>query len=931
MAKPQTKKIKKDAVILTARDMLKGYVASNTDVNMYNMSPLQMIPMGEKDEDWKKWNLDWLERAGLRQLSTQSKRLVKNYHLANGILDKLDYMIAPENEFTNHVAAIAQDNQNVIPIKFFPLIPNVINILCGEFSKRDTRVIAKAVDEFSVNEAYEHKMQLLTQILVQKAEADKAEQLQQMGIDVNSKDPKVQQQVSQEMQAAEAMAEAEVKFKKYRGIAEQWANHILEMDNDRFNLYEMEALGFRDMLVTDREFWHVRVKEDDYDLELWNPTYTFYHKSPDVQYISEGNYVGRMRMMSIPDIIDLFGDKMTEDQLLSLKNFHRMLTNFPLVVDSMKSQENWYTDFSKPYNNGGKTNVTWQKWLDGQVGKAINGDNSAFAWYDLNNASEGLTLDINGPGMARVTESYWKSQKRVGHLTWIKKDGTLVQDIVDENFEVYEKPMYDTSLNKAKTKETLISGEHIDWIWINEVRYGVKINNSVSTYYTRNYSDFEPIYIGGDVIPFQFKGQNNLYGCKLPVEGRIFTERNSFSSSLVDKMKPSQINFNIVNNQIVEMLADEIGNVFVIDQNMIPRNSLGGQWGPNNFPMFHQVMRDYQIAAIDPSIRNTEGATNFSHFQAVDMTKTQQIMSRVELAKYFKEEAFSVVGITPQRVGQVTASETATGTQQAVNNSYAQTEPYFDQHMNYLMPRVRLMMLEAAQFLNATKPISRINYLNSDDENILFDIEGYRLLLPHFHVYARSTANVKALVEQLRQLAIQNNTAGGSLAEMAEMLTLQSPAEIIAKLKEAEANRQQQTQAQQDHEMQLQQQQQQFLDSEEQKNRDFQAEENQKQIDKDIYIAEIKALGYAKDQDLNNDSIPDPLEVQGFLHQQGLDYQNQVNKESEISLKRQDLLNKMKQHNDKMQLAKEKMKSDQVIEKEKLKVVKANKAKPKSK
>jgi hypothetical protein len=68
---------------------LKVYVANNSDDNIYNMSPLQMIPNKEKDEDWKKWNLDWLERAGIRQLNErESRKLIKNYHLANGILDK---------------------------------------------------------------------------------------------------------------------------------------------------------------------------------------------------------------------------------------------------------------------------------------------------------------------------------------------------------------------------------------------------------------------------------------------------------------------------------------------------------------------------------------------------------------------------------------------------------------------------------------------------------------------------------------------------------------------------------------------------------------------------------------------------------------------------------------------------------------------------
>jgi hypothetical protein len=36
-------------------------------------------------------------------------------------------------------------------------------------------------------------------------------------------------------------------------------------------MYQKEIDGFRDLLVVDREFWHVRVKEDDYEVELWNP------------------------------------------------------------------------------------------------------------------------------------------------------------------------------------------------------------------------------------------------------------------------------------------------------------------------------------------------------------------------------------------------------------------------------------------------------------------------------------------------------------------------------------------------------------------------------------------------------------------------------------------------------------------------------------
>jgi hypothetical protein len=913
----KTKKIKKNAVVLTSRDLLNGYVANNSDFNLYNMSPLQMVPSKEKDEDWKKWNLDWLERAGIRQLSNTSKRLIKNYHLANGILDKSDYIVGPENDMSDMISLIVKENENTLPIRFYPIIPNIINVLVGEFSKRDMRMIAKAVDELSKTEAYEYKMQLLTDILVKNAMAKKDQQLRQMDIYPESEDPQVQQTYAQEQEAAKAMAEAEVKFKNYRGIAEQWANHILQLDTERFNMYEKEIDGFRDMLICDREFWHVRVKEDDYDVELWNPVNTFYHKSPNVYYISEANYVGRIQVMSIPDVVDLFGHQMTEEQLLTLKNHYRTLNSFPLVTDAIKDQENWYTNFSQPYPKN-YTNVTWQKYLDGQVGKTLSNHEGAFSWYDMSKAGNTIDFDVNGPGMVRVTEAYWKSQKRVGHLTKISRDGTLIQDIVDEDYVVTEEPIYNKSLLKIETKENLVSGEHIDWIWINEVRWGVKFNSSLSTYYSRNYSDFEPIYLGGDPIPFQFKGQNNLYGCKLPVEGKIFTERNTFSSSTVDKMKANQVNYNIVNNQIVEMLADEIGNVIVLDQNMVPRNSLKGQWGPYNFPMFHQVMKDYQIAAIDPSIRNTENATNFSHFQQVDMSKTNQIMTRLELARHFKDEAFSVVGITPQRLGNVSASESATGTQQAVNNSYAQTEPLFDQHMNHLMPRVRQMMLEAAQFITSRSPMASINYLNSNEENVLFQIEGWKLLLRDLRIYSKSTANVKELLNQLKQLAIQNNTAGGTLFELAETLTSQSPSEIISKLREAEDKRNQMIQAQQQHELELQQAEAQALAEREAKQQEHDDYWKEREIEKDIKIAQIRALGFPDANDIDANSVPDVLEVDKFLYQQGVDANDQMLEGKKLDAKNQENARKAKEHEDKMKLEEKKLASKEKIEKIKL-------------
>lgn len=889
MAKKKTT----NSVVLTAKQLLQGYT---TDVDrrfLWNTMPYQMLSAEEKDEDWRKWNMDWLEYIGLRQVLNENRKILKNYHLANGVIDPHDYVVREGNENNDLINIITQETESPFSLKFFPIIPNIINLMTGEFSKRDTRIIVKAVDEFSRNEMLDAKMDQITQILV--ADAQQKMQIQQIqsGIDTNS------QQAQQQISAAQQLAQTEMKFKTYRSIPEIWGQNMIEYDDNRFRMYELEAMGFRDSLVCDREFWHVDVTEDNYKVEIWNPLYVFYHKSPDVYYTADGNFVGKMELMSIPDVIDNFGSRMNEDQLENLKQAQSIAIKHGNVVDDANRWDTTkYWDASKPYDQQQPNSVHFEQYVGV---KQMKEDIEGLDWNRLGSLNSGI---VANQSLVRVTRTYWKSQRKVGHLTRIREDGTVTQEIVDENYKVTFKPVYDKSIVRKESKQNLAYGEHIDWVWVNEVWKGIKIGPNNTTYYQARGFGFEPIYVDVKPLPFQFKGQDSLYGCKLPVEGRIFSERNSISSGIVDKMKSNQIGYNIVNNQVMDFLADEVGKVILIDQNMVPRNSLGGSWGDNNFPRFYQVMKDYQIAAVDTSIQNTQNpGTSFSHFTEIDLSKTDQILSRLKLAEYFKNEAFAVVGISPQRLGEVQASESATGTQQAVNNSYSQTEIYFDQHMNHLMPRVRQMMLNAAQFINATKPESQLGYLNKQEETVWFKNEGYKLLLADYQIYAMSRANIKNMVEKLRQIAMQNNTAGGSLYDIAQVMVTDSPAKIIEQLKKADDAKNQQAQGEQQQQMQAQQAQQQF----EQQMQDKQLQHDdywkQREIERDIYVAEIKAMGYAKDTDVNQDGVPDALEVDKFLHEVG-------HSEQDINLKERQIQLQERQHVDNVNLQKKKIEAE---------------------
>ena len=536
------------------------------------------------------------------------------------------------------------------------------------------------------------------------------------------------------------------------------------------------------------------------------------------------------------------------------------------------------------------------------------------------------TIDFGKSHLLRVSQIYWKSQRKVGHLTKITEEGETIQDVISEEYKVTDKPMYNTSLYKEKTKDNLIFGEHIDWIWINEVWGGIKIGpNRPAFWGMNNPGGINPIYLGLNGgkpgrIPFQFKGDTTLYGCKLPVEGAVFGDRNTRSISLVDLMKPYQIGYNIVNNQIADILVDELGTVIMLDQNSLPRHSMGEDWGKNNLAKAYVAMKNFQMLPLDTSITNTENALNFQHYQVLNLEQTNRLLSRVNLAGYFKNQAFEVIGLNPQRMGQTIAQQTATGVEQAMNASYAQTEQYFIQHSDNLMPRVHQMRTDLAQYYHSTKPSIRLQYITGTDEKMNFEMNGTDLLMRDLNIFCTTKTNSRAVMEQLKQLAISNNTMGASIYDLGNVIKSESIAELTGVLKQAEEKTQGQKQA----EMQQQQQmQQEMLESQErQKQMDIQFRAEQADLDRQtqITVAEIRAAGYGANVDINQNQMSDYQDAMANI-------QKQDNYQDTMNFKREQEVNKNLTNQQKLNIDREKLQTQKEIAEKQLQIARENKNK----
>jgi hypothetical protein len=192
--------------------------------------PAQALPTDEKDELWKRANLDWMEQLLKSHLPEKQKRLSKNYNMAQGVIDVTDYIDVEDNEFKGlfdivetglEDSLLAESEIIAKDLNFYPIVPTIINVLSGELLKKFDHIKIKAVDEYSVNESYDYKKQLMLKYIQQKAQAKIAQTLEQQGITQDN--PDFQKQFEGQMQQAMSLPEIQ-KFmqRNYKSNYEEW-------------------------------------------------------------------------------------------------------------------------------------------------------------------------------------------------------------------------------------------------------------------------------------------------------------------------------------------------------------------------------------------------------------------------------------------------------------------------------------------------------------------------------------------------------------------------------------------------------------------------------------------------------------------------------------------------------------------------------------
>ena len=864
--------------------------------NIFGQPP-QALPSDKKDELWKRANMDWMEQLLKGFLPEKRSRLIKNYNVAQGVIDVEDYIDTDLNVYKNifdgvetamEDSLLADSDIIADDLKFYPIVPSIINVLTGELLKKFDHIKVKAVDEYSANEALEYKKQLMLQYLQQKAQAKIAQQLESQGISQDS--PEFQEQMQQAVQQAMSIPEIQ-KFmnRNYKNNYEEWANRILEQSELKHRLKEKEIELFKHQLIADEAYSEIRIDDNDIEVINWNPYDTLVIKPKHVKYTSDADLVSRQYWTTIHDVVSKSRDKMYKALIEKY--------NTPLGVTPTCSERRLQPDDNQSLMLNEKKLIAFKYMMGG--------------------------IELDASSKVLVTEGYWMSRRRLAKLTAIY-EGVRIEKIVDDTFKVTIKPVYDKDKN-------LIAGEELEYFYAPQVWKGAKLNfayGSVpSTVVNENeYLDKSIfgkktddlnadvsrgwIYIDVEPLEYQFTDEHQPFKPKIPVVGCDGFEKNMNVGklSLIDKTKALQVMYNGFMNEIDKFAKTEIGLFYIMDQRLIPQQSLDGTWGKYNWLKFIMTAKDSGLGVVDNSASNLEGNPAMQQPSVVNLLNNDRFKSRIELANYCEQQIMKVIGISPQRMGSINSQETATGVNQAINNSYSQTELYFYNHTN-LMRELKSMILDAEKYIESKKPVSRVNYLNSDVENVLFEIDTEDLLLRRFNIFLTNSTDSQRVLEQLRQLAIQNNTSGASMLDLATIIESSNVREIKDTLAASLQNFQKQEEAKRQHEQQMLQQQLEAQAAEKEKERQFIADQNERNRLKDMYIADVKATGMSRENDIDQSGINDALEVSRFNLEQEKSYSDILNKEQDRNMKQKEYQSKATIEKEKVNLKKQEIAS----------------------
>tara|TARA_R110002012_G_scaffold242528_1_gene416899 strand:- start:1796 stop:4099 length:2304 start_codon:yes stop_codon:yes gene_type:complete len=272
--------------------------------NRYKSMPSMVIAEKDKTKDWCRQVLNavtgYMGAEGGSYHSSRSKD-IRNYQIYNGQLTQGDYSYITEQYGLTYPARLVN----------YPIITPKIDLLVGEELRRPIDMKVTTVNKAAVIRKHDHKVGLMMKELLDDFHAEMQEK---MNINVLSE--------GQGMPVPEDI-ETYMKY-NYREMIEETAQDGLEYVSNRYNLKDVFKEGFRDLLVTGKEFYKINIQNGDPYARRVDPRNIVFDDSLHSDYLDDASWVGEERWLSINEINDEYKDNLSTDDLLELDKMRNL-------------------------------------------------------------------------------------------------------------------------------------------------------------------------------------------------------------------------------------------------------------------------------------------------------------------------------------------------------------------------------------------------------------------------------------------------------------------------------------------------------------------------------------------------------------------------------------------------------------------------------
>jgi hypothetical protein len=491
----------------------------------------------------------------------------------------LNPLNSSNNDYTNWPARLRP----------YSIIRPNIDLIEGEYEKRPFSFAVKVGTNSDTYNAYQEQ---LNQQISASLEQQFINLLNEAGQDTGVP--------SQEVELPEKLKKLHAS--NYRDKRAEMGETALGIIIDQHRVEELLKRCFRDWEIAGEVYTYKGIRGGRMVYERVSPLDMDYDKSPDNEYVEDGQWCVRRLYMTPADV-----------------------------------QDNFYKE------------------LDEKEIDVIEDENGHITFRAVGTGTQRALRDDRDLRRAKVVVFHvvWKYMKKIGILSYPNPTTGEIEEI-----EVPETYKVDKEL-----------GESVEWFWVNEVWEGYRIGAGVGT-------ATPGFYVGIKPLEGQRNTVNNASICKLPYNGKRFSDTHSQNISLVEMGLPYETLHRILHFNLEKTIAKSKGKILMMDWNAIPKKF---GWDEEKWLYWADAMG---LGFLD---RNQPGADkSFNQYTAVDMGLYQHINNIIELMEYIKREWDELLGITRQRKGQQMASDSVRGTQAAINQSTTISEVVFSRYEEFV-------------------------------------------------------------------------------------------------------------------------------------------------------------------------------------------------------------------------------------------------------